>query len=395
VVVFAKPEQLSFKWLIAAALLARLVLLFSMPTLSDDLYRFVWDGRLLAHGINPFQYLPYQALAMQVPGIDLGLYSQLNSPHYYSIYPPVSQGMFVLAAGLQPQSLLGNVVLLRVFVLLFEAGSIYLLYRLSIQNNWPLKRVLLYALNPLVIVELTGNLHFEAGMIFFTLLAVWWWSNNRMIPAGLALAMAFGIKLLPVLFLPFLMKGKTYRQMAELALSFTLLAVGMFIPFWFDGFLTNFFASVDLYFRHFEFNASIYYLARYMGTAIMGYNPIAQIGPMLSVLSATCMAIIFYRYRPTKLENLFRAIGLLLAVYLFFATTVHPWYVVPVLGLALPGQWRFPLVWALLVPLTYIAYMHPVYHENLALVGVEYTLVFFTLAMGEVLRWQKGLQVTG
>jgi uncharacterized membrane protein len=64
--------------------------------------------------------------------------------------------------------------------------------------------VFIYALNPLVIIELTGNLHFEAVMIFFTLLSVWLLVTNKWILASLALTLAISAKLLPIIFLPLL-----------------------------------------------------------------------------------------------------------------------------------------------------------------------------------------------
>ena len=163
---------------IGAAVLFRVVLLFSLPNLSDDFYRFVWDGRLLAGGVSPFAYLPIHYFdgtytGALISGIDQTLLDQMNSPKYYTIYPPVCQFVFWLGAMLFSTDLWGAVVVMKCCILAFEIGTLWLLHRLVQYFQIEQKTVLLYALNPLVIAELTGNLHFEAAMIFFLLLAVW------------------------------------------------------------------------------------------------------------------------------------------------------------------------------------------------------------------------------
>ena len=73
-------------------------LLHLPPSLSDDAYRYVWDGQVQAHGINPYQYVPQDpALEFLQDG---ALYDHLNSPAFYSVYPPVSQLIFGAAAHL-------------------------------------------------------------------------------------------------------------------------------------------------------------------------------------------------------------------------------------------------------------------------------------------------------
>ncbi|MEO1714668.1 MAG: hypothetical protein AAFU60_15155, partial [Bacteroidota bacterium] len=110
----------------------RLLLLFGLPLLSDDLYRFIWDGRLLVQGINPFDHLPayYAEQGFPVPGLDQSLFSLLNSPEYFTIYPPLAQGLFYVGAWLFPDQICANSVFLKGSLLLFEVGTILLLPRL-------------------------------------------------------------------------------------------------------------------------------------------------------------------------------------------------------------------------------------------------------------------------
>ena len=118
-------------WL-AVSLLFRVVLLFSIPTLSDDFYRFIWDGRLLANGLNPFIELPdyYLESGHAVDGVDQYLFDHLNSKAYFTVYPPFSQIIFWASAMLSPNSILGSVVVMRIFILAAEIGTLLLIRKL-------------------------------------------------------------------------------------------------------------------------------------------------------------------------------------------------------------------------------------------------------------------------
>ena len=77
----------SFRWLLTLAVVARFLLIFTVPNLSDDIYRFIWDGRSMHAGLSPYGSLPSD-LVGTVDGLDTGLFELLNSPEYYSLYPP-------------------------------------------------------------------------------------------------------------------------------------------------------------------------------------------------------------------------------------------------------------------------------------------------------------------
>ena len=174
--ILSSEKQLrQWKWWLKIAILARLALLFGMPTLSDDVYRFIWDGRLIINGVNPFVALPthYILSGEALPGIDENLFSLLNSPEYFTIYPPFAQLSFTVAVGLFFKSILGSTIVLKVILILCEIGTIYLLPKLLQHFKLPASNSLIYALNPLVIVETIGNLHYEAAMVFFLLAALY------------------------------------------------------------------------------------------------------------------------------------------------------------------------------------------------------------------------------
>jgi alpha-1,6-mannosyltransferase len=363
---------------IGAGLFFRLLLLFAEPALSDDYFRFVWDGRLLLAGENPYLYLPAYYVGEGAPalaGITPDLFHQLNSQAYYSVYPPVLQAVFWLAAAFSPDSLMGSVIVMRLVILAAEAGSILLLLRLLHRMALPDRYVHLYALNPLVIMELTGNLHMEALLIFFLLLFLYQLHYQRFLVAAVPFGLAIGAKLLPLMFLPFVWRKLGYKRFAAFGAVLLVTLLLLFFPLLSVEVLRNFWQSIDLYFQRFEFNASVYYLLRWLGFRLTGYNQIAVIGPFLSLailVSVLAMAAV------KKLGSVRRLAGYMaaaLTVYLFLATTVHPWYITTLVALTAMSHFRYAAVWSCLAIFSYSAYRTSTYTENLWLVMLEYTLV--------------------
>ncbi|WP_242928688.1 glycosyltransferase 87 family protein [Pontibacter vulgaris] len=380
---------------IGAAITFRLILLFAVPALSDDYFRFIWDGRLLMAGENPYLHLPsfyFSAEAAPVPGITQALFRQLNSPDYYSVYPPVAQGVFWLAEKLAGGNILASIVTMRVVLLLADAGNILLLLKLLRKMGLSDKSVLLYALNPLVILELTGNLHFEALMLFFVLLALYLLHYRRYLWAGAALGLAIATKLLPFLFLPFILRRLGYKRFIGFAAILGLVLVLVFLPLVTPAVISHFFQSINLYFQRFEFNASIYYLLRWVGFRISGYNQIAVIGPLLSLAT---LVIVLSMAAVKKLGSLRRLAGYMaaaLTIYLFLATTVHPWYITTLIALTAMSNFRYAVVWSGLAFLSYANYRTNNYHEDLALVALEYTIVFLWVLVELYLYRQRQKQ---
>lgn len=373
-----KPDRFLF----VAALLFRLSLLVAIPSLSDDYARFIWDGRLLAHGYNPYLYLPAQVINTPIAviaGLSDTLFQQLNSPRYFTVYPPLNQALFGLAAWLSPTSVVGAVISLRVPIILADTGSIILLAKLLRRFGKNPNYSLLYALNPLVILELTGNLHFEGIMIFFVLLSVWLLVRNHWIGSSIALASGIGMKLLPLIFLPLLIRYLGWKR-GLLYAGLTMILTGLlFVPFISIELLKNSYSSLNLYFQSFEFNASIYYLIRAAGYWFLGFNIIAGAGFMLFVVIGVCVLVIAFRktaYLPGPVIAI--KVLLTLTVYWLLSTTVHPWYITSLVAASVFTPFRYPLVWSGVIVLSYSAYQATAYTENLWLTGLEYSLVFGT-----------------
>jgi len=373
------------RWALGAALALRLLWLPAQPALSDDVYRFRWDGLLVAHGVNPFGYRPDEiiadgartavpdaaARAVLLPELQQ-LYRKLNSPHYYSVYPPLCQFIFGALARVFPTSEKGFVVGLRAVILAGEAGTAGLLLVLLAAWGLPRGRAAAYLLHPLVIAELTGNLHVEGLALGFLLLMLWLLLRGRWRASAGALALAVATKLLPLLALPLLARRLGWRRfLAYTAITGVAVAL-LFVPFLSAGLPHHLGNSLELYFHRFEFNASVYYLLRPVGYWLTGYNEIARLGPALALLSGVLGLALAWRERAARPALLPRTLLLALTGYFALATTVHPWYLTLLVGLSVFTRFRYPLVWGGLAVLSYAAYQTSVYTENLWLVGLEY-----------------------
>ncbi|GAB2539424.1 hypothetical protein [Rufibacter soli] len=388
-------SKLSVRQGIGLALALRFILLVATPPLSDDYFRFLWDGHLLQNGLNPYLSLPSswmssgQALP---PGLITALYKGLNSPHYHSVYPPVSQAIFWLSTWWSDATL-PSIIIMRVCLLLAEGGTLWLLPKVLQRLGLPARQSLWYALNPAIILELTGNLHFEAVMVFFLVAALNLLASNRWKAAAVLFGLAVGSKLVPLLLLPLLPRYLGWRKAIWFGLLAALVVLLLFAPFLSQDLLLHLSSSLNLYFQKFEFNASVYYLLRALGSWVAGYNLISFLGPALSFLTflAALWFGFFFRRPCHDLRWLLFSSLALFTLYLLFATIVHPWYVSTLVALAACTRFRFPMVWSGMGVLSYAAYQQASYQENLMLVALEYAIVLGALGW-ELMRYKSNSQ---
>lgn len=368
-----------FNILVLCGLIFRFSLIFSLPALSDDFYRFVWDGRIQQLGINPFDFKPSELIIQLKDPLLLQIYPYLNSSEYFSVYPQFCQTIFKISSFIGGESLYITVIALKLMIFLSEIGSIILLKKLLAKNINSQSLQLIYILNPLVIIELSGNIHFEAFMIFFMLLMVWLINRQRFFSAAGALSLAIQAKLLPIIYIPLLIKHLGSKKSIYYGGFCFLISVAMSLVLLNNIERVNHFSeSLVLYYGTFEFNGSIYLLLRTFGWWLMDYNPIEVVSKILITLSLSGMVYIYYK----KTEFL-SAFFWLLTCYLLFSAVVHPWYLTPLIALSAFVRFRFALLWSSLIPLSYYTYSVVPYNENYWLITVEYLLVigFFIIEL--------------
>ncbi|MFB6372144.1 MAG: hypothetical protein ABEN55_03300 [Bradymonadaceae bacterium] len=242
-VVAGLPESdLSLGWLVLAAVAARIAFLPADPMLSDDIFRYVWDGRITLAGINPFAYPPdAQALA---PLRDPDLWPKINHPEVPTIYPPGAQYLFALNA------LIGGGVLgIKTLFILIEAACVagcgWWLTRTARSNDLdiaPLRAFATYALNPLVIVVVawSGHLDVVAWGLLAVGLVVWRFGTTlrSALGATVAIGASIAVKFLGLAALPLLAVDRDGRgrdlavgpRIALLAVA-PVIVIATYLPF--------------------------------------------------------------------------------------------------------------------------------------------------------------------
>ena len=302
------------------------------------------------------------------------LYAGMNSPNYFSIYPPVNQWIFYFAA--LTKSTFGGILVLRTIIIGFEIGTYFIIKKISHRYKIKASKLAWFWLNPLVIIELTGNLHAEGILLFFLLTGLLSLSKLQDFKGGLLLSLSFCSKLFSLMFLPvLLLKGGRYRWW-KLLIGIIPLFLISFTPFLNLNNAAHYLESLNLYFQSFEFNGSIFNLVRWIGFQIKGYDIIFIAGPVLSLISGLTILFISWKYRFRNRKVIFTGLTLMISTYLLFSPIVHPWYIIIPLGLGLFTNLRSPLVWAGFV---FLSYSH--YDENLpsivksSMILIEYLTV--------------------
>lgn len=412
-ILLLKYAKDNIKFLTIIAFLFRAVFILAIPNLSQDFYRFIWDGRMILEGFNPYLYTPESFIdtqnfpVAQARELYAGM-GQLNGSHFTN-YPPLNQLCFVIAGLFSGHSILGSAMVLRLLIVAADFGTLYFGKRLLKQLNIPVKNIFWYILNPFIIIELTGNLHFEGVMIFFLVWSLYLLHSGKWKWAAVIFALSISVKLIPLLFLPLLFRyfkstslndqnknneilKRVQNDDSSSKIDFKKLIsfygiIGLttcllFAPFFSSEFINNYTQTVALWFQNFEFNASIYYVAREIGYLFTGYNQIAIIGKIVSVVIVVFVLVLSFYKRQISTKTLLTTMLFAFSFYLFLSTTVHPWYLATLLILSVFTNYKFPLVWSFVIIFSYLAYINlnkADKSENLWIIAFEYGIVYAVL----------------
>lgn len=366
--------SLAIRDMIVLGLFLRIILFPSFPHLSDDIYRFVWDGQMMHNGYNPYSHTPRD---IQGTIVLPELYDKLNSQTYYSVYPAVNQAIFWLATCFDA-SLTRSVLVIRLFLMVFDVLLLIILLRWFKKMNLPESRAAWIFLNPLLIVETYNNLHFEIIMIALIVITIYF--LRRIILSSILLALAIATKLIPLIFLPLIAFNNSIKHRAVRFGLITISTLVLMMPILLSSHHTGFFESINLYFQTFEFNASLYYILRWMGYQWKGYNMIQWIGPILSLVTLVIVLYLSWTARTKEKATWPMFIALILTTYYLMSTTVHPWYIINILVFGVIAGLRYPIIWSFVCIMSYSAYAQNPVEESLLWSSIEYATLLIAFA---------------
>ncbi len=368
---WAERRGISTGWLWGPPVAFRLLLLATEPTLSDDVYRYLWDGHLLTQGVNPYSHA---IAAAELDRFEIAVRALTNNQDLSSPYLPAAQLLFAAMATLGLSSALS----VQVVMTLFDLGTAVLLYRLLVHCGLPGRRVLIYLWNPLVVVEIAHGAHIDGFMVFLAVAALYYGlgppsTGTGSVLSPVALALATLTRPLPLLLTPILWWRWSWPQ----RIGYGALLVGMTVPFGFGvsgwGLFgpptgTGVFGSARVYSQEFRFNAVVStWLERLLDRVGI------ELAPVIGGLMAVVLVGVWVAARGAGgdeqegVRRLLRLAMVPLVAYVLLTPVLHPWYLVLLLALLVfqapvpapaPGASSAPeprLRWLVLAPWLYLS----------------------------------------
>ena len=188
----------------------RLSIVFAPPYLSDDIYRYVWDGRVQAAGINPYRYIPADEHLQSLR--DEEIYPKINRRDYaHTMYPPAAEAVFFLTTRISE-----SVTWMKLTMIGFELITVWILMELLASFGMPRQRILIYAWHPLAVWEFAGSGHIDPLAFAFIALALLARRRNWETATGISLGLATLAKLFPIVLFPALYKRWGWKMPAAL-----------------------------------------------------------------------------------------------------------------------------------------------------------------------------------
>lgn len=322
-------DKISIRSFILGTTLLYLLAFWQLPYLSNDYFRFLWDGEMIHLGINPFDFTPHQIIQQKSFSncYYLDLYAGMGelSRSNYSCYPTVNQFYFYIST-LFSKDIFANVMVMRATILLSLLFGMSQLK--SILNHFGLnpKRIFYFVLNPLVVLESIGNLHFELVTVSFLLAAFNLLLKQKYLLSAVLFALAVHVKLIPLLLLPFLLPYLGWKNSLRYSIYAGISVILLFIIFIDLSNAGNFLMSLQLYFRQFEFDSFVLYPYLQYGQTKFGWNLTSLYAPKLAKWAFVFILAIAWNRSKIDAFEMFKRMFWATMIYYFLTSTVHPWY---------------------------------------------------------------------
>jgi hypothetical protein len=390
------PDNLSLLWLIIVGFLFRIALIPSDPFLSDDIYRYLWDGKIFAAGINPYKYAPVDIQLLEFR--DQFVYPFVNFPEIATSYPPVSQFMFLVNHWLG-----GSILSWKIILLVVEFFLILVILRQAQHFKLNKYRLLIYFYNPLLIIETYSSGHMEIIGVLFFWVAVLLFYKRFDWQSIILFALSIMTKFIPLVSsIPFLHR-KFFRKSSLLILICFLLL----LPFMFSGIVPL--PGLFSYINRWEFNNGFFQLM----ISLMNLLDVKEYQWMMVNFSGhmesfyfshafyykICVFIIFVvvfidQIIKLRTTSRFRSINfiqrsfILTAIFLLLTPTLHPWYLIWIIPfLVFIPNWSW-LLFTLLIQASYFVLkdyaLISEWRESIWILLIQY-VPFYTLLLWEYL----------
>ena len=295
-------------YFIAAIIIVKIVFIPVHPVGSDDFYRYLWDGKLQAKGINPYAYTPDdKSLSSLHSNI---LPDKVNHANMKTLYPPLTEILFYASYLISGESYLGLKILLLLFDSLTILGIFLILTKLKINKKY----LLLYACSPLPIFQFFIDSHADGFGLAFIIFAIFFYLDKKKILSYILIGLSICIKPIGLLFIPLLLfTEKDFIERLKIIFIPAFICTAMYIPYTFSG---EPFQALIKFTENWTFNGIIFDIFN----SFLNNNQKARL---------ICGIIYFFLFlfilfsKKEPLNKIYLSIFLLL----IFSPVVHPWYV--------------------------------------------------------------------
>ena len=307
----------------------------------------------------------------------------------------MSQFIYAISAWFAKDSIYGFIIALRMILISFDLLFVFFAKKILVDLQKEPKVLFWYILNPLCILEITGNLHLEGVMIALFIMGFYFLMKHKFILSALSLSLSITTKLMSLIFIPILVthlivnfKSPThYKTILAYGFWLILFISIQFAFFYNPTFINNFTETLSLWFGKFEFNASIFYVVRWVGYQTVGWNIIQTYGQYMPIVFIIIFLVLIFKMKtsPSKMLEFFMW---MLIIYYLLSTTVHPWYILFPLALSVFTNYNFIYFWSFLILTSYYAYTFPQVKESILFLTIEYVVVLLFMIY-EILKQNK------
>jgi hypothetical protein len=313
---------------LVAAVLLRVVFLPVMPSLSDDIYRYQWDGRVQQAGVNPYLYAPNDPRLDRVRYADR---ARINHPGVRTVYPPLAEATFfgVAEAG-------GNVLVFRLFFGAFDLLTAAAVWWLADAKRRR-RATVLYLLCPAVIVQTWGAAHLEIVAVSLIVLAAAALLRGRDWQAGALLGLAAAFKVTPAaLLVPALLGARA--KPARLLVGFLPALMLPYVPYLLSG------GAVGSLFE-----SGTGWTGGALLFAVLAHVVSSQVARLVCAVVFVCGAVWIARALRGRARTA-PAFACTMTLLIVCLPVVHAWYWLTPLALGLAAGLWLPVALGLLAP---------------------------------------------
>ena len=366
--IFFTQDKNEVNALLWFSVLFRLIFLFAIPILSTDYIRHIFDGQLILNGFNPYLFTPAKILSGNTPipaNLFNDFYAELSTNQTYSKTFPLVHILSLLSAVFTNINPLISIVILRIPIIIADFVLIKFLIKLLDKLNLSYSGLLIYALNPLVIIGLTGNINFIGVMLCFFVVGLYFIIHNKWLNSIFFFTLSATSSIFPFLLIPLVFKKLQSAKSMVLVFSMLIIFSLFWIPFYHPNFLDTIINNVNNNLFSFSTNFGLQQV-------IDSFTGEAKI--IIPILFGVALISISIS-RASDWISILKGMMFCITAFILLNFTIEPYYfVLLVFFSAFVQQYHYAIIWSLFALLNYPIFA-PFLATHLWIMPVEYAVL--------------------